>query len=433
MGSERLLGALPEGPAEAVRDALAAAAAASAAAAGAEPGRLDAATLERLRRLFASADLDAAAEAVTPAAVAAILELPRGPDEVVPPAAALAVAGELAESPLEVAIATALTDLALRPELPGDRAAGVLERLVATYRSLLAGGRLPLCIGMARRIAARAAAADDGASPCRAALDRMADADSVAALVTGLRRLPNDDYGPPRELLGVLGGGAVRHLLLTLAVEDDRGARHRLLELLAALGPVVARDAAAMLSDPRWYVVRNILVLLRRVGDPGSLPDVRRATAHPDLRVRLEAIRNLFAFEAAASRDLLRAAIHDPDPRLAAEAIELAGAHGIVEAVEPLVELLAAWDPFGRRRALRLKAIRALAELADGRALPPLTRYGARYPWPPVAAEERRALYRSLEAYPAEARRELVERGRRSRDPEVRLLARQLAEPRANR
>jgi len=169
------------------------------------------------------------------------------------------------------------------------------------------------------------------------------------------------------------------------------------------------------------------------VGDPGSLPDVRRATAHPDLRVRLEAIRNLFAFEAAASRDLLRAAIHDPDPRLAAEAIELAGAHGIVEAVEPLVELLAAWDPFGRRRALRLKAIRALAELADGRALPPLTRYGARYPWPPVAAEERRALYRSLEAYPAEARRELVERGRRSRDPEVRLLARQLAEPRANR
>ena len=261
----------------------------------------------------------------------------------------------------------------------------------------------------------------------------MADADSIAALLEGMRRGPSDDLGPACELLGVLGGGAIRHLLLTLAVEDDRGARHRLLELLAALGPVVARDAAALLTDSRWYVVRNMLVLLRRVGDPGSLPHVRRATAHPDLRVRLEAIRNLFTFEAAASRDLLRAAIHDPDPRLAGEAIELAGAHGIAEAVEPLLALLVPWDPFGRRRALRLKAIRALGELADGKALAALARYGARFPWPPIAAEERRALYRSLGAYPAAARRELVERGRRSRDPEVRLLARQLAESGANR
>jgi HEAT repeats len=423
-GAERLLAALPGDAAEAVRATLAEAAAAAAAA---QPALLDAATLERLRRLFATGDLDAAGDAATLAAVEAILELPRGPEQAPVPAAARALADDLSGLPLARAAATALTDLALRPDLPAERIARVLPRLVAAYRELLAGSRLRPCVEAAERVARRAGEPDAVAPIFRAALGRMGDAESVAALVAGLRLASGDDPEPARELLAVLGGGAVRHLLLALATEEDRGARYRLLELLAALGPVVARDAAALLADSRWYVVRNMLVLLRRVGDPGSLPHVRRATQHPDLRVRLEAIRNLFAFEAAASRDLLRAAIHDPDPRLAGEAIELAGAHGITEAVQPLVDLLAGWDLFGRRRPLRLKAIRSLAELADGAALPGLARFGARFPWPPVAAEERLAVYRSLGAYPPAARRELVERGRRSRDPEVRRLARELA------
>jgi HEAT repeat protein len=427
-GGEQLLGALPEGPAQAVRGALAAAAAARAA-----PGPLDAAMLERLRRLFATVDIDAAGEVDVASAVEAILELPRGPDEVPASAVAGKIGEELADLPLERAVAATLIELATSPEVAADRVPEVLDGLIASYRTLLAGGRLQPCAELAARVGRRAAGGDERAPHFRAALGRMADAESIAALVAGLAQLPAEAVEAPRELLAQLGPPAVRHLLLALAVEEERGARYRLLELLAALGPVVARDAAAMLADPRWYVVRNVLVLLRRVGDPGSLPHVRRATAHPDLRVRLEAIRNLFAFAAADSRELLRAAIHDPDPRLAEEAIELAGAHGIAEAVEPLLELLRPWDPFGRRRAVRLKAIRALGALGDGRALAGLARYGARFPWPPVAAEERRAVYRSLVAYPAEARRALVERGRRCRDREVRRLAGRLAAEEAPR
>jgi hypothetical protein len=349
------------------------------------------------------------------------------------PAAALKIAQELTGTPLDRAVAAALSELATRPELDGDALAAVLDSLLACYRGLLAAGRFQICAGLAQRLA-RAAGGSSGESGdhpprLRGAFDRMANAESVEALVGGLRQPAGDSPEAARELLAALGPAAVRHLLIALALEEDRGGRYRLLELLASLGPLVVPDAAALLSDTRWYVVRNMLILLRRVGDPGSLPHVRAATAHPDLRVRLEAIRNLFAFEAAVSRELLRAAILDSNPRLAAEAIELAGAHGIAEAVDPLVELLSGWDPFGRRRALRLKAIQALGELADGRALAGLGRFAARLPWPPVAVEERRALYRTLHAYPAEERRGLVERGRRSRDPEVRRLSQRLAAP----
>lgn len=88
--------------------------------------------------------------------------------------------------------------------------------------------------------------------------------------------------------------------------------------ILTALGPAVVREATQWLSDHRWYVVRNIIVLLRTVGDRSSLPQVRRCVSHPDLRVRIETYKSLFKFEAHATRDILERAINDPDPQVAA-------------------------------------------------------------------------------------------------------------------
>ncbi len=190
---------------------------------------------------------------------------------------------------------------------------------------------------------------------------------------------------------------------------------------------MVVRDATHLLSDPRWYVVRNMLLLLRRIGDPGSVPAVRRCAEHGDLRVRLEAIRNLFAFDQEVPRELLRKALEHRDPLLAEEAIELAGEHRMVEAVEPLAALVAARDFWGRRRATRLKAIRALAAIGDPAALDRLGRFAARFAFPPIAVEERLALYRSLESYPTAARGPWIDRGRRSRIPEIRAIAEALA------
>jgi hypothetical protein len=47
-------------------------------------------------------------------------------------------------------------------------------------------------------------------------------------------------------------------------------------------------------------------------------------------------------------------------------------------------------------------------------------------PFPSVA--ERRAAYESLQGYPLDARAWLVERGRRSRNPEIRVICERLRE-----
>jgi HEAT repeat protein len=163
------------------------------------------------------------------------------------------------------------------------------------------------------------------------------------------------------------------------------------------------------------------------VGDKNSLSEVRKLTTHPDLRVRLEAIKTLLAFDPKLPRELLDKAILDPDLKLAESAVVLVGQYGIQEAKDPLISILTHWDLFGARRALRIKTLRALADLADPAVLPRIGRFFRAGLFPPIALEERRAAYRSLEAYPPEARRSLVERGLKSKDPQIRDVCQRLA------
>src|SRR4029079_16824508 len=99
-----------------------------------------------------------------------------------------------------------------------------------------------------------------------------------------------------------------------------------------------------------------------------------RCSSHPDLRVRLEAIKCLLAFDAKTATDLLEKAIQDPDHKLAETAVALAGSYGIAEAVEPLLDLLDAYDLRRARRGVRVRALRSLGELANPDALPRLER-----------------------------------------------------------
>lgn len=377
-----------------------------------------------LRRAFATGDIDAFRDAGDPAAtVAALLRLPEEDGSPPLPAGAATLRAELGEPAGERDPAPVLLDVAEHPEVPDDAVPAVLGRFEPALRRVLAAGRVRQATALVDRVQRRAGSADARAPAFRACAAAASGADAVEALAAPLADMPDDAVPQVAALVERLDPSSIRYLLDVLARTENRRARFRLLDVLSRLGPAVARDAEAMLSDPRWYVVRNMLLLLRRVGDSRSLPAVRRCVDHPDLRVRLEAIHNLFAFDRAVPSAHLRRALHDPDPRQAEAAMELAGKYGIAEAVEPIVAYLAAWDPLGRRRSVRLKAIRALAAIGDPAALAGLARFrGGFHPFGP-AIEERRELYRTLPAYPEESYSEWIESGLRSRDPEIRRLA----------
>ncbi len=307
----------------------------------------------------------------------------------------------------------------------------ILRRAEALFRSFLRAGQYDDALECIERLQ-EIAITTEGAELRRAmddAFARLADDETTQTVIESMISAEPEMAPTIQRLIEAMGVAATRSLLIALAEENNRSRRRKLFDVVVSLGPVVVPEVTRFLGDSRWYVVRNMIVLLRSVNDRTSLPEIRRIAHHRDLRVRLEAIKTLLTMEQNVPRSLLDNAINDPDPKLAEAAITLVGNYGIQEGVEPLLNILAGRDLFGFRKLLRIRALKALGELAEPAALPRLGRFfrDSFLPWP--TKEERRAAFESLAGYPDDARRPLIEIGLRSHDASVREICRRLPSP----
>ncbi|MFN2238474.1 MAG: HEAT repeat domain-containing protein [Thermoanaerobaculia bacterium] len=321
--------------------------------------------------------------------------------------------------------------LEMLPARAGESEVGdIFERLEEQFLQLLGTMQLSEAIVLVdtmQSLAGDPSASEEVRKAARSSIERLATGDAIHVLIDWLHLAADDLIPQIHRIIALFGVTGMRAFLYALAEENDRSRRRRLFDFIAGMGQLIVPDAIALLSDERWYVVRNMIGLLRTVRDKRAIPEFRKLTTHSDLRVRLEAIRTLLAFDRNMTHELLEKAIEDPDPKVAETAITLCGTYGIAESRGPLARLVTRRDWFGRRRPLRLLALRALAELGRPESLEDL-RPVLESRWIQVAAtEERRLAYELLEFYPLAARTPWVEEGLRSRDPVIREIAHRLA------
>jgi hypothetical protein len=161
------------------------------------------------------------------------------------------------------------------------------------------------------------------------------------------------------------------HVLFdALASANDRTTRRKLLDCLVQapidLGPLIV----ARLGDERWFIERNLLVLLERRGPLPEGFSPAPWTRHPDVRVRREAIRLQLRVPNERTR-AIRAALEDHHPGLVHSglaALQQEGPDELLDLVAAVVVDETASD------ALRVLAVRSLGRCDDPRALAVLTR-----------------------------------------------------------
>ena len=167
------------------------------------------------------------------------------------------------------------------------------------------------------------------------AINRLADPADIRAITDALRLHPtgSPEHRAAEALVEALGGLAIEPMLEQLAAESDMSARKSLVEVLSAVAPGHVGEFGRRVTDPRWYVVRNIVAILGASHSPEAIPYLGRAVHHLEPRVRREAIRALSAIPAAGSRELLITALSDEDAQNVQLAARYLGALDAIEAV----------------------------------------------------------------------------------------------------
>jgi hypothetical protein len=154
-------------------------------------------------------------------------------------------------------------------------------------------------------------------------------------------------------------------LLDILASSRSRVTRRKLLDRLAATSLDVVPLVVARLEDDRWFVQRNMLLLLGRMGRIPEGFQLSRWTRHEDARLRAEALRLQMSLSGQREH-ALRAAFSDADPRVVRVGLAVAQ-----QECPPRVLPFVAGLAQGERvpEDLRLLAVQALGNSRDHAAL----------------------------------------------------------------
>ncbi|GEM_PF-1107554 len=215
------------------------------------------------------------------------------------------------------------------------------------------------------------AATDPTAESAHVALvEHASSAAFIDAALDAVNRLGREKLEELATLILYLKEPFIVPLFARLNQEPNRSIRLVYLRLLKQIGPPCIGEAIRWLTDERWYVTRNMLFLLREIGDPTVLPEIRRYLTHNHAKVRQEALGACLLFRDDAAVGHLLRGFEAKEETEAIRAVTLAAQANDPQVIARLLETVQKSSLFDYRLELRRAAVRALAVHAPPEALP---------------------------------------------------------------
>jgi hypothetical protein len=208
---------------------------------------------------------------------------------------------------------------------------------------------------------------------------------------------------------------------LTGATEPE--ARRAYYDMLIAMGDTSRPVIDAMVEDENTLLVRSGVAILGDIGGDGALRLVTSGLAHPDARVRREALLALAKLGDEETGALVVGFLDDPERDVRVAAAEAAGALEVDRALRPLLKLLEA-EGDGEDA---VPFIDALGALGDPGAVPAIEKHAVKSLFSKPRTEVRIAAYRALHAIGTPHARELVQKALSDKEPAVRAAVRRIA------
>lgn len=227
----------------------------------------------------------------------------------------------------------------------------------------------------------------------------------IERILSGASRFGKEKFAALGSLIEAVGAPFVDPLLDRLATEQNRSTRYFFIQCLKGLGAAVATRAGQRLGDQRWYYLRNLLALLREVGDPSLAGVIRPLFHHSHPKVRHEALKAGLCFHDALAQRLLLEQLDSGETSVVVAAVALARLSPDPQIFARLTALLEKNELFDYHLGLKKGVVAALIESDPRQAVPVLQRFLARHNLlhPHLHAELSRDIVKTLEGFASPA------------------------------
>lgn len=168
---------------------------------------------------------------------------------------------------------------------------------------------------------------------------------------------------------------AIPSIIELLASVEKMKARRVLCDALVELGKMDIDALIARLEDNRWFLVRNLIYVLGKIGDVRVIESFARFIRHKELKVRKEVLHALDTMEDPRACQLLVHFVPDPDPSNRIFAIKSLSKKRVKEGLNALLNVLSSKD-FQLKELYEKKEIfDAIAKIGGDEVIPEMRRF----------------------------------------------------------
>ena len=187
--------------------------------------------------------------------------------------------------------------------------------------------------------------------------EKTLDAPSLTAFI---QAMAPQALGPLSDLLGTVAGMKTRKVIC---------------DAMVPLGQDHLDVLAGRLKDDRWFVVRNLIYVMGRIGGVKVIDHLAPLIRHPEPRVRKEVIKILDGMDAEKVIDVLLESLRDPESSVRIMAMRALARRKTPRVLEPLTAIIEERNFAAKDISEKLEAFVALGSSGRPEALAILKQY----------------------------------------------------------
>jgi len=173
-----------------------------------------------------------------------------------------------------------------------------------------------------------------------------------------------------KELLHIFGLPSLGAICELLGRVEKLKMRKVIIEALVELGKDNPGVFAPFLTDPRWYLVRNVVLVLSLLDTPLALEMIVGLISHKEARIRREVLGFLERSADVKAKNYIVKYLRDESSALRIKALQVLAREKITFALKPIVALAGAEDFNGKDFAEKKAVYEALGELGSQEMIP---------------------------------------------------------------